>query len=298
MDPFTAQPTLVLVCDVVEPPTGQTYGRDPRSIAKRAEAYLKATGIGDTAYFGPEAEFFVFDDVRFESSMNERFSISTARRAPTTRAASTTKATPATVRRSRAAISRCRRSIPRADLRSEMLDAIADMGVKVEKHHHEVAPTQHELGILFGTLSKTADAMQIYKYVVQNVAHSYGKTATFMPKPVYGDNGSGMHIHQSIWKGGKPLFAGSGYADLSEMALYYIGGIIKHAKRLNAFTNPTTNSYKRLIPGFEAPVLLAYSARNRSAACRIPFVSSPRASASRCASRTRSAIPTSASRPC
>jgi glutamine synthetase len=161
-------------------------------------------------------------------------------------------------------------------MRSEMLDAIAQMGVKTEKHHHEVAPSQHELGIMFSTLVKMADAMQIYKYCVSMVAHSYGKTATFMPKPIYGDNGSGMHTHQSLWKGGKPLFAGSGYADLSELALHYIGGIIKHARAINAFTNPTTNSYKRLIPGFEAPVLLAYSARNRSASCRIPFVSSPK----------------------
>jgi glutamine synthetase len=162
------------------------------------------------------------------------------------------------------------------DLRAEMLTAMAEMGVDVEKHHHEVAPSQHELGIKFGTLVRCADAMQIYKYCVHNVAHAYGKTATFMPKPVYGDNGSGMHVHQSIWKGGQPLFAGSGYADLSELALYYIGGIIKHAKALNAFTNPTTNSYKRLIPGFEAPVLLAYSSRNRSASCRIPYVASPK----------------------
>jgi glutamine synthetase len=163
-----------------------------------------------------------------------------------------------------------------SDLRAEMLTTMGDMGVEIEKHHHEVAPSQHELGIKFSTLVRCADAMQIYKYVVQNVANSYGKTATFMPKPVMGDNGSGMHVHQSIWKGGQPLFAGSGYADLSELALYYIGGIIKHAKALNAFTNPTTNSYKRLIPGFEAPVLLAYSSRNRSASCRIPYVASPK----------------------
>jgi glutamine synthetase len=162
------------------------------------------------------------------------------------------------------------------DLRAEMLTVLKDMGVETEKHHHEVAPSQMELGVKFGPLTKMADAVQMYKYVVHNVAHSYGKTATFMPKPILGDNGSGMHVHQSVWKNGKPLFAGSNYADLSEFALYYIGGIIKHARAINAFTNPTTNSYKRLIPGFEAPVLLAYSARNRSASCRIPYVSSPK----------------------
>ncbi|HXQ67355.1 MAG TPA: type I glutamate--ammonia ligase [Alphaproteobacteria bacterium] len=276
LDPFMAQPTLVLVCDVVEPTTGEAYGRDPRSTAKRAEAYLKATGLGDTAYFGPEAEFFVFDDVRFKSSMNEHFVYIDSEEGPYNSGRQYEEGNSG----HRPPIKGGYFPVPPVDsaqdMRSEMLDAIAAMGVKVEKHHHEVAPAQHELGILFGTLSKTADAMQIYKYCVQMVAHSYGKTATFMPKPVYGDNGSGMHTHQSIWKGGKPLFAGSGYADLSEMALYYIGGVIKHARAINAFTNPTTNSYKRLIPGFEAPVLLAYSARNRSAACRIPFVSSPK----------------------
>jgi len=276
LDPFMAQPTLVLICDVVEPTTGEAYGRDPRSTAKRAEAYLKATGIGDTAYFGPEAEFFVFDDVRFKSSMNEHFVYIDSEEGPYNSGRQYEEGNSG----HRPPVKGGYFPVPPVDsaqdMRSEMLDAIAAMGVKVEKHHHEVAPAQHELGILFGTLSETADHMQIYKYCVQMVAHSYGKTATFMPKPVYGDNGSGMHTHQSLWKGGKPLFAGSGYADLSETALYYIGGVIKHARAINAFTNPTTNSYKRLIPGFEAPVLLAYSARNRSAACRIPFVSSPK----------------------
>ncbi len=276
LDPFMAQPTLVLVCDVLEPMTGEAYGRDPRSTAKRAEAYLKATDIGDTAYFGPEAEFFVFDDVRFRSAMNEHSVFIDSEEGPYNSGRKYEEGNSG----HRPPIKGGYFPVPPVDsaqdMRSEMLDAIAAMGVKVEKHHHEVAPAQHELGILFSTLTKMADGMQVYKYCVQMVAHSYGKTATFMPKPVFGDNGSGMHTHQSVWKGGKPLFAGSGYADLSELALYYIGGIIKHARAINAFTNPTTNSYKRLIPGFEAPVLLAYSARNRSAACRIPFVSSPK----------------------
>jgi glutamine synthetase len=276
LDPFMAQPTLVLVCDVLEPTTGEAYSRDPRSTAKRAEAYLKASGIGDTAYFGPEAEFFVFDDVRFKSGMNEHFVFLDSEEGPYNSGRHYEEGNSG----HRPPVKGGYFPVPPVDacqdMRSEMLDAIAQMNVKVEKHHHEVAPSQHELGIMFGTLLHTADAMQVYKYCVQMVAHSYGKTATFMPKPIYGDNGSGMHTHQSIWKGGKPLFAGSGYADLSETALYYIGGIIKHARAINAFTNPTTNSYKRLIPGFEAPVLLAYSARNRSASCRIPFVSSPK----------------------
>ena len=276
LDPFAAQPQLIIFCDVLEPLTGQNYSRDPRSIAKHAEAHLKSTGIGDTAYFGPEAEFFVFDDVRYEVSMNRSFFEFESEEGPYI----TGKKLEEGNHGHRPPIKGGYFPVPPVDsfqdMRSEMLDAIAAMGVKTEKHHHEVAPSQHELGILFGTLTETADHMQIYKYCVQMVAHSYGKTATFMPKPVYGDNGSGMHTHQSIWKGGKPTFAGSGYADLSETALYYIGGVVKHARAINAFTNPTTNSYKRLIPGFEAPVLLAYSARNRSAACRIPFVSSPK----------------------
>ena len=276
LDPFMAQPTLVLVCDVLEPTTGEAYSRDPRSTANRAEAYHKSSGIGDTAYFGPEAEFCVFDDERFKSGMNEHFVYLDSEEGPYNSGRQYEEGNSG----HRPPVKGGYFPVPPVDasqdMRSEMLDAIAAMGVKVEKHHHEVAPSQHELGILYSTLLKTADAMQVYKYCVQMVAHSYGKTATFMPKPVYGDNGSGMHTHQSIWKGGKPLFAGSGYADLSETALYYIGGIIKHARAINAFTNPTTNSYKRLIPGFEAPVLLAYSARNRSASCRIPFVSSPK----------------------
>jgi glutamine synthetase len=276
MDPFTAQPTLILVCDVHEPSTGEPYSRDPRSVAKRAEAYLKYSGVGDTAYFGPEAEFFVFDDVRFKVGMNGGMYEVDEAESPHNSA----RAYEGGNTGHRPPIKGGYFPVPpvdmHQDLRGEMLAMMADMGLKVEKHHHEVAPSQHELGFVFDTLVKTADNMQIYKYCVLQVAHSYGKSATFMPKPIYGDNGSGMHCHQSVWKGGKPLFAGSGYADLSDTALYYIGGIIKHAKAINAFTNPTTNSYKRLIPGFEAPVLLAYSARNRSASCRIPFATSPK----------------------
>jgi glutamine synthetase len=276
MDPFAAQSTMVIFCDVLEPATGEAYGRCPRGLAKRAEAYVSYSKIADTAYFGPEAEFFVFDDVRFKVSMNETFVYMDDIEGPY----NTGKAYEGGNMGHRAPIKGGYFPVAPidqgGDLRSEMLATIAEMGVKVEKHHHEVAPSQHELGIVFANLVKCADAMQIYKYCVHNVAHSYGKTATFMPKPIKGDNGSGMHVHQSLWKNGKPLFAGSAYADLSETALYYIGGVIKHAKAINAFTNPTTNSYKRLIPGFEAPVLLAYSARNRSASCRIPFSASPK----------------------
>jgi glutamine synthetase len=276
LDPFAAQKSLIIYCDIAEPLTGQAYGRDPRSIAKRAEAYVKSSGIGDTIYVGPEAEFFVFDDVRYEVSMNRVFHEFDSEEAPY----STGKANPEGSHGHRMKVKGGYFPVApldqAGDLRAEMLTTLAAMGVEVEKHHHEVAPSQHELGVKFGTLTECADAMQKYKYVVKNVAHAYGKTATFMPKPVKGDNGSGMHVHQSIWKAGKPLFAGNGYADLSETALYYIGGIIKHAKALNAFTNPTTNSYKRLIPGFEAPVLLAYSSRNRSASCRIPYTASPK----------------------
>jgi glutamine synthetase len=276
MDPFAAQSQMILICDTYDPITGQPYSRDPRSIAKKAEAYLKSTGIGDTAYFGPEAEFFVFDDVRYEVSMNSTFYYIGSEEGPY----SSGKEMEGGNTGHRPPIKGGYFPIPPVDsmqdMRSEMLTVMHDMGIDTEKHHHEVAPSQNELGIKFDTLVKTADNMQIYKYVVHMVAHSYGKTACFMPKPIFGDNGSGMHVHQSIWKGNKPTFAGSGYADLSDLALHYIGGIIKHARAINALTNPTTNSYKRLVPGFEAPVLLAYSARNRSAACRIPIVSSPK----------------------
>ena len=271
IDPFFAQTTLAITCDIVEPMTGQRYGRCPRSIAKAAEAYLAASGVGDTAFFGPEAEFFIFDDVRFGVEMNKCFYAIDSVEGPYN---SGTEYEAGNMGH-RPAVKGGYFPVPPVDgyqdIRGEMLAIMGDMGINPEKHHHEVAGSQHELGCKFATLTKGGDAMQIYKYVVHQVSAAYGKTATFMPKPIYGDNGSGMHVHQSIWKGGKPLFAGSGYADLSDMCLYYIGGIIKHAKAINAFTNSLTNSYKRLIPGFEAPVLLAYSARNRSASCRIPF---------------------------
>jgi glutamine synthetase len=276
LDPFSAQTQIILFCDCHEPSTGQPYGRDPRSIAKKAEKYLASTGIGDKAYFGPEYEFFVFDDVRYKVGMQGASYAIDAEESPD----SSDKAFPNGNTGHRPAIKGGYFPVPpvdgASDLRAEMLSTMAEMGLDVEKHHHEVAPSQHELGHVFKTLVTGGDQAQIFKYVVAQVANQYGKTATFMPKPIKGDNGSGMHTHQSIWKEGKPLFAGSGYADLSDLALFYIGGIIKHAKAINALTNPTTNSYKRLIPGFEAPVLLAYSARNRSASCRIPIVSSPK----------------------
>jgi glutamine synthetase len=236
---------------------------------------MASSGIGDTAYFGPEAEFFIFDDVRFDASMNRAFYYIDSAEGPYNTGTDYESGNLG----HRPAVKGGYFPVPPVDsaqdIRSEMLAVMGELGIEPEKHHHEVAGAQHELGFKFKTLTKCGDAMQIYKYVVHQVAAAYGKTATFMPKPVYGDNGSGMHVHQSIWRGGKPLFAGSGYADLSDTCLYYIGGIIRHARAINAFSNSLTNSYKRLIPGFEAPVLLAYSSRNRSASCRIPFSSSP-----------------------
>ena len=276
IDPFFSQATLVLVCDVLEPTTGKPYNRDPRSTAKAAIEYMSNQGIGDTAFFGPEAEFFVFDDVKFDVQMNRGYYEVDSSEGPYNTARDYEEGNPG----HRPGIKGGYFPVPpvdsEQDLRSEMLAVMEEMGVEVEKHHHEVAPSQHELGMKFGTLINTADSLQIYKYVVHQVASSYGKTATFMPKPVAGDNGSGMHVHQSIWKDNEPMFAGSEYADLSETCLFYIGGIIKHARAINAFSNSITNSYKRLVPGFEAPVLLAYSARNRSASCRIPFVNNPK----------------------
>jgi glutamine synthetase len=271
VDPFSATPMLILFCDVVEPGTGELYTRDPRSTAKRAEAYVKSIGIGDTVYVGPEAEFFMFDDVRFENGYNTSYYKIDDIELPTNSGTKYEAGNLAHRPRAKGGYFPVAPVDSAVDIRGEMVSTMLEMGLPCDKHHHEVAAAQHELGLTFGTLVTTADRMQIYKYVVHMVANAYGKTATFMPKPIKEDNGSGMHTHISIWEKGKPLFAGDGYAGLSDMCLYFIGGVIKHAKALNAFTNPTTNSYKRLVPGYEAPVLLAYSSRNRSASCRIPY---------------------------
>ncbi len=277
LDPFTEDSTLCLRCDVIEPATMQGYDRDPRSVAKRAENYLKSTGLGDTAFFGPEPEFFLFDDVKWGQDMSGNFYKINSEEAAWN--SSTTMEGGNMGHRPR--VKGGYFPVPPVDsshdIRAVMCNTMQAIGLGVEVHHHEVATAnQNEIGVVFNTLVKKADEVQMLKYVVHNVAAAYGKTATFMPKPVVGDNGSGMHVHQSFWKNGENQFAGDGYSGLSETALYYIGGIIKHAKALNAFTNPSTNSYKRLIPGFEAPVMLAYSARNRSASIRIPYVSSPK----------------------
>ena len=277
MDPFMEEPTLILSCDVIEPTDMKGYDRDPRSIGKRAEAYLKSTGIGDTVYFGPEPEFFIFDSVTWHDDMAGCAVKITSEEA----AWSSGEQSEAGNIGHRPKVKGGYFPVPPVDslqdVRSAMCLALEEMGVPVEVHHHEVATAgQCEIGTKFSTLVQRADWTQILKYVVHNVSHQYGKTATFMPKPIVGDNGSGMHCHQSIWKGGQNLFAGNGYAGLSELALFYIGGIIKHAKALNAITNPGTNSYKRLVPGFEAPVMLAYSAKNRSASIRIPHVANPK----------------------
>ena len=276
IDPFFAQTTLALFCDIVEPDTGELYERDPRSVARKAEAYLKQTGIGDTAYFGPEAEFFIFDDVKFSTDPYKTGFEVDCSELPTNTDTDYEMGNLGHRPRTKGGYFPVPPIDSAQDMRSEMLTVMEEMGVTTEKHHHEVGAAQHELGIKFDTLTYIADKLQVYKYVVHQVAQAYGKTATFMPKPVFGDNGTGMHVHQSIFKGGEPVFAGNGYADLSEEAIFYIGGILKHAKALNAFTNPSTNSYKRLVPGYEAPVLLAYSARNRSASCRIPHVANPK----------------------
>jgi glutamine synthetase len=277
LDPFATVPTLVLICDVIDPKTNDGYDRDPRHTAQKAEEYLKSTGIGDVAYFGPEPEFFVFDDVRFQNKPQGAFYEIDSEEGPYNSGRAYDNGNLA------------RRSPVKGsyfdpvpldsgqDLRSEMVETLREVGVVPLLHHHEVANSQFEIGFKYSTLADTADNIQKFKYVIHNVAQAYGKTATFMPKPIFGDNGSGMHVHQSIWKNGQNLFMGKEYANLSELALYYIGGIIKHAKAINAFSNPSTNSYKRLVPGYEAPVLLAYSSKNRSASIRIPHVTNEKA---------------------
>jgi glutamine synthetase len=277
MDPFSDENTLILRCNIVEPTTGEGYGRDPRSVAARAEAYLKSTGIADTAYFGPEPEFFIFDDVRWGSDMSGAFYKVDSEESEWNSARTYEDGNTG----HRPGVKGGYFPVPPVDslhdIRSAMCLAMEEMGLTTEVHHHEVATAgQCEIGTLFNTLVKRADQNQILKYVVHNVAHAYGKTATFMPKPLVGDNGNGMHVHQSLAKDGENIFSGNEYGGLSETALFYIGGVIKHARSLNAFTNSSTNSYKRLVPGFEAPVLLAYSARNRSASIRIPYDANPK----------------------
>ncbi|NND54666.1 MAG: glutamate--ammonia ligase [Gammaproteobacteria bacterium] len=278
IDVFTEETTMNMRCDVVEPNTMQGYGRCPRSLAARAESYLQASGIADSAYFGPENEFFVFDDVRWGVTMEGAFYAIDSSEGAWNSGKVDTDGNMG----HRPTVKGGYFPVPPVDslhdIRSAMCMALEEMGLETEVHHHEVATAgQCEIGVKFSTLKRKADEVQLLKYVVHNVAHAYGKTSTFMPKPLVNDNGSGMHVHQSLFKDGKNLFAGDGYGGLSETALYYIGGVIKHAKALNAFTNPSTNSYKRLVPGFEAPTILAYSARNRSASIRIPYVSNPKA---------------------
>ena len=278
LDPFTDDPTVIVRCNIVEPATMSGYSRDPRSIAGRAEEYLRSTGIADTVLFGPEPEFFVFDQVKWGANMSGAFYKIMSEEAAWASEHDFSEGN----RGHRPGVKGGYFPVPPVDslhdLRAAMCDAMSQMGLVIEVHHHEVATAgQCEIGVGPATLTRKADEVQILKYCVHNVAHAYGKTVTFMPKPLVGDNGSGMHCHQSLSKGGKNIFAGDVYAGLSETALYYIGGIIKHAKAINAFSNPATNSYKRLVPGFEAPVMLAYSARNRSASIRIPFVPNPKA---------------------
>ena len=277
LDPFHGEKTLVLVCDVIEPDTMQGYSRDPRSVARRAENYLKASGIADVAFFGPENEFFIFDQLKYKNAMHRvSFEIITQEgiwnsdrdleegnsgHRPNVKGGYFPVAPVDSLH----------------EIRTQMCELLEELGQGVEVHHHEVATAQCEIGCKFNNLLRKADQVQQLKYVIHNVAHSYGKTATFMPKPLVGDNGSGMHVHMSLAKDGKNLFSGDQYGGLSELALYYIGGIIKHAKALNAFTNASVNSYKRLVPHFEAPVMLAYSARNRSASIRIPYITNPKA---------------------
>ncbi|HHJ38206.1 MAG: glutamine synthetase [Methylothermaceae bacteria B42] len=278
VDPFYEAPTLIIRCDIVEPSTMEGYERCPRSLAKRAEAYMRSTGIADTAYFGPENEFFVFDDVRWAADIHRCFYEVDSSEATW----NTEKVYEEGNIGHRPGLKGGYFPVPPVDslqdMRSAMCETLQEMGVTTEVHHHEVATAgQCEIGCKFNTLVKKADEVLILKYVVMNVAHAFGKTATFMPKPLVGDNGNGMHVHQSLSKDGTNIFTGDLYGGLSETALFYIGGILKHAKALNAFTNASTNSYKRLVPGFEAPVMLAYSARNRSASIRVPFIANPKA---------------------
>lgn len=273
MDPFTEVPTLIIRCDVIDPEKNQPYIRDPRGVAKRAEKYLKATGIAEVCYFGQEVEFFIFDDVRWDIQMNGCFYKVNSEEASW----NTGTVIEGGNKGHRPRIKGGYFPVPPVDsshdMRSLMCQSLMEMGLIPEVHHHEVATCgQNEITTRYSTLLHKTDEMQIFKYVIQNVAHAHNKTVTFMPKPLVGDNGSGLHCHQSLAKGKKNLFAGKEYAGLSEMALYYIGGIIKHARALNAFTNPSTNSYKRLVPGFEAPVIMVYSGGNRSAGIRIPHV--------------------------
>ncbi len=277
IDPFATAETLILICNIIDPATNAGYIRDPRNTARKAEEYLKKTGIGDVAYFGPEPEFFIFDDVRYGVEMDGNFYKINSEELPSGSS------------KIEEGGNLARRAEPKGayfapspidsayDIRSEIIDVIRQVGLKPALHHHEVANAQHEIGFQYGSLVETGDNLQKFKYVAHNVAQGYGKTLTFMPKPIWKDNGSGMHVHQSIWKDGVNLFKGKGYANLSDTALYYIGGIIKHAKAINAFANATTNSYKRLVPGFEAPVMLAYSSCNRSASIRIPHVTNENA---------------------
>lgn len=277
VDPFSTSPTLVITCNVIEPTTGKGYDRDPRFTAKKAEEYLKQSGIGDVAYFGPEPEFFVFDDVRFQNSSHGNSYAIDSEEAPHNSGKMIEGGNLARRSEIKGAYFDPAPLDSGQDLRSEMVETLREVGVTPILHHHEVANSQFEIGFKYSTLTSTGDNIQKFKYVIHNVAQSYGKTATFMPKPIFADNGSGMHVHQSIWKNGQNLFMGKEHANLSELALFYIGGIIKHARAINAFSNATTNSYKRLVPGYEAPVLLAYSAKNRSASIRIPHVTNEKA---------------------
>ncbi len=271
-DPFACHPTLIVICDILDPDTGEGYDRDPRTTSRKAEAFLRSENLGTDAYFGPEPEFFIFDQINFDVREHHSFYEFQSEESPSCHSDGFGHRP-----NQGGGYAPCAPVDRMNDLRSHMLLALKQVGLGVIKHHHEVASSQHELGFEYDTLLKTGDNLQLFKYCIHNTCHKFGKTATFMPKPVAGDNGSGMHVHQSIWNGREPLFLGNGYSQLSEAALHYIGGILKHAKTLNAFTNPTTNSYKRLIPGFEAPVYRAYSAKNRSAAIRIPLSANDKA---------------------